>query len=175
MGVRAALLAAVLTVSCSKPVPIGNAAGPPEPVAYGREVQDAYRKVRAATALFHSTDAAGAAGYPTEVAQCLENAPHGGMGFHHVNRQYLTKTLEVERPQILLYERDADGKYVLNGVEYIVPYRLWPRDSVPPRIMGRNLVRSDQLQLWYMHMWVWKPNPSGLFADWNPTVQCRSG
>lgn len=152
---------------------MGSAANSPNAEAYGPEVRQAYQKVRAATAPFHNIDSAVAQGYPATVAQCLSDQTHGGMGFHHVNRKYLSRELDVERPQILLYERSANGKYVLNGVEYIVPYRLWPRDTVPPKIMGRELVRSDPLNLWYMHMWVWKANPAGLFADWNPSVQCQ--
>ena len=23
-----------------------------------------------------------------------------------------------------------------------------------------------------LHVWAWKHNPSGMFADWNPTVSC---
>jgi len=23
-----------------------------------------------------------------------------------------------------------------------------------------------------MHAWVWKPNPAGIMADWNPRVTC---
>jgi len=23
-----------------------------------------------------------------------------------------------------------------------------------------------------MHAWVWKPNPAGIMADWNPRVSC---
>jgi hypothetical protein len=168
---------ALVVTACSRAVPpsqFGNAGGPANPEPYGAEVRQAYLAVRAATAAFHNIDSATAQGYPATVAQCLSDSTHGGMGFHHVNRRYLSKELDVARPQILLYERDDNGKYVLNGVEFIVPYRLWPKDSIPPRIMGRNLVRSEPLQLWYMHMWVWKPNPAGLFADWNPRVRCRA-
>jgi hypothetical protein len=147
--------------------------GSPEPAAYGHLVLRGYERVREATKDFHDTAAAASAGYPTVVAQCIASSGHGGMGFHHVNRQYLSRELDVAKPQILLYEREADGGYVLNGVEYVIPYRLWPRDTVPPAIMGRTLVRSDDLQLWYLHMWVWKPNRAGLFADWNPEVTCR--
>ena len=25
---------------------------------------------------------------------------------------------------------------------------------------------------WDLHAWVWQPNPSGMFAEWNPKVQC---
>jgi hypothetical protein len=28
---------------------------------------------------------------------------------------------------------------------------------------------QDEFQL---HVWVWKHNPSGMFEDWNPTVNC---
>jgi len=23
-----------------------------------------------------------------------------------------------------------------------------------------------------LHVWIWRENPSGMFADWNPTVHC---
>jgi hypothetical protein len=39
--------------------------------------------------------------------------------------------------------------------------------------MGRELFREDERNYWYVHMWVWKVNPAGLFADWNPAVACR--
>lgn len=169
---RAVILMAALTVSCTRPLPIGNAGGSPNPAAYGSTVEKAYQRVRAATEPFHNLEAAVAQGYPTTVSRCIGHQTHGAMGFHHVNRRYLTKELDIERPQILLYERGTDGRYMLTGVEWVVPYRLWPRDSVPPSIMERQLVRSDELELWYMHMWVWKANPAGLFADWNPSVSC---
>jgi hypothetical protein len=97
------------------------------------------------------------------------------MGYHHTNRAYVDAKAEIERPEILLYERRADGSYALNGVEYIIPYRVWPRDSVPPRVMDRAMLRNDELSLWYLHMWAWTTNAAGLFADWNPSVQCRGG
>ena len=95
------------------------------------------------------------------------------MGYHHLNRGYVDNKVEIEKPEFLLYERTADGAYVLNGVEYIVPYRVWPKDSVPPKLLGRDMIQSEPLQYWYLHMWVWKPNASGLFSDWNPGVRCH--
>lgn len=141
---------------------------------YGIEVQNAYVKVRHATSPFRKLDAAVTAGYAASAPQCLAAAEHGAMGYHHVNREYLDNTLDVEKPEILLYERRSNGKYELNGVEYIVPYRVWPADSVPPKIMGRSLARADELKLWYMHMWVWKRNRAGLFANYNPDAECRT-
>ena len=79
--------------------------------------------------------------------------------------------VEVEKPEILLYERRGD-QYALNGVEYIIPFTRWPRDSVTPTVMGQPLRRNEELKLWYLHMWAWTRNPAGLFADWNPEVRC---
>ena len=144
-----------------------------DPASYGAAVKDGYDRVRKATDSFHKLDAAIAAGYAATVPSCLADSTHGGMGYHHVNRDLMDRTLDVEHPEILLYERRDDGSYALNGVEFIVPYRVWPADSVPPRIMGRDLQRADDLKLWYMHMWAWKSNSAGLFANYNPTVACR--
>ena len=170
-----AVVGLVLTMAgaCRTTATLGNAPGSPDPADYGTAVRRGYAEVRAATASFHDLEKAAAAGYPTEVPRCIGNGESGAMGYHHLNQRYLSRTLDVTKPQILLYERDKDGKYILNGVEWVVPYRLWPRDTVPPKIMGRTLVRSDPLQLWYLHMWAWKPNPAGLFADWNPSVHCH--
>ncbi len=92
-----------------------------------------------------------------------------------MNREYVDSRVEVERPEILLHERRGDGQYALNGVEYIIRYRLWPRDSVAPTIMGETIKQEDELRPWYQHMWIWKENPSGLFADWNPKVKRPEG
>jgi hypothetical protein len=145
-----------------------------DPAAYDAEVRQGYAVVRAATAAYRVLDSAVANGYAASVPQCLADSTHGAMGYHHVNRSYLDNRIELDKPEILLYERKADGSYGLNGVEYIIPYRAWPKDSVPPTLMGRDMFRSEPLQLWYMHMWVWMPNRAGLFADWNPAVQCRT-
>jgi hypothetical protein len=162
----------MLAACASQASHTGMTMTPAEPASYSSEVQDGYTRVRAATAAFKVLDSAVAKGYPAQVAQCLSDPTHGAMGFHHMNRALLDNRIEIEKPEILLYEKRANGTYALNGVEYIIPYRSWPRDSVPPKLMGRDMIRSDPLQLWYTHMWVWTPNKAGLFADWNPAVKC---
>lgn len=129
-------------------------------------------RVRAATAAFRELGQAVAAGYAASVDRCIAHPQHGGMGFHHSNRRLMDDRLEVEKPEILVYSRSGDGEYRLEGVEYIVPYTSRPRDAEPPTVMGQQLKRSDPLQLWYLHVWIWRENPSGLFADWNPHVSC---
>lgn len=83
-------------------------------------------------------------------------------------------TLDVEHPEVLVYERKPDGGFKLNGVEFLVPISPWTATE-PPRIMGQALKRADRLGIWYLHVWTWEPSPSGLFADWNPRVKCASG
>lgn len=53
------------------------------------------------------------AGYPRTVAQCVDNPPEGGMGYHHIHSGLLDARIELERPEILVYERAADGGYAL--------------------------------------------------------------
>jgi hypothetical protein len=166
----------VLALACVSQVPT-----PGDPTTarlargFSAEVRDGLGRVRAATARFSNLDSAVAAGYPRDVARCLADPHHGAMGFHHLNRALLDAQVEVERPEILLYERREDGSYTLTGVEYIVPYSRWPRDSVAPTVMGQALQRGDDLNLWYLHMWAWKENRLGLFANWNPAVACPAG
>lgn len=132
-------------------------------------------QLRAATRAFQNLDSAVAAGYPRNVADCLVHEHHGAMGYHHVNSRYVDAKAEVERPEILLYERLADGQYRLNGVEFIVPYRFVPRDSAAPTILGQTMKREDNLKFWYVHAWAWTPNPDGAFADFHPAVSCPAG
>jgi hypothetical protein len=126
-------------------------------------------RIRAATDAFHDTAAARAAGYPS-TEHCMESAA-GGMGHHFMNRSLLDDRLEVERPEILVYAPTKAGSLKLAGVEYVVPYSAWDRTE-PPRILGHDLKRSDELGIWYVHVWVWEENAKGLFADWNPAVKC---
>ncbi|MDP9176044.1 MAG: hypothetical protein M3O61_00020 [Gemmatimonadota bacterium] len=154
----------------------GCAGGPRRSASpvYDAQVTDGLNRLRAATRPFQNLDAAVAAGYPREVADCLVHEHHGAMGFHHVNRSYLDTRRDIERPQILLYERLPDGNYRLNAVEFIIPYRLWPRDSVAPVIMGQRLHHEDNLKFWYLHVWAWLNNPDGVFANFNSAVSCPS-
>ena len=142
---------------------------------YDTQVTDGVSRLRAATRPFHALDSAVAAGYPRTVPDCLVHEHHGAMGYHHVNRGFVDAKLDVERPEILLYERRPDGTYRLNAVEFIVPYRAWPRDSVAPVLMGQKLNHEDNLKIWYLHVWAWTKNPEGLFANFNPDVTCLNG
>jgi hypothetical protein len=158
----------------------GSAAAPGHQVAAaendqhdaGADVHADTARIRRATAAYRRLDAAVADGYARSVTQCIQHPRHGVMGYHHGNRALMDGRVELERPEILVYSRTASGESVLNGVEYVVPFSAVPRAGTPPRVMGQALKPSDELQLWYLHVWVWRENPSGLFADWNPALSC---
>jgi hypothetical protein len=143
------------------------------PAGFGEAVDRDVAKVRAATARFTSSAVATAAGYK-QVTECVEHQPDGAMGYHFQNNALLDTTLDVEHPEVLVYERKPDGTFKLNGVEFLVPISAWTATEAP-RIMGQPLKRADSLGIWYLHVWTWEPSPSGLFADWNPRVKCGAG
>jgi hypothetical protein len=143
------------------------------PSGFGDAVDRDVARVRAATARFTSTEAAEAAGY-ARVTDCVEHQPDGAMGYHFQNNALLDTTLDVDHPEVLVYERKPEGGFKLNGVEFLVPISAWTATE-PPRIMGQALKRADRLGIWYLHVWSWEASPSGLFADWNPRVKCGPG
>ena len=154
--------------------PAMNAAGATSvlPSGLGDDIDRDVARVRAATEPFKSTAAAEAAGYK-RVTDCVEYQPAGAMGYHFQNNALLDTTLDVEHPEVLVYERMPDGTFKLNGVEFLVPIPSWT-SAEPPKVMGQSLKRADRLGIWYLHVWTWEPSPSGLFADWNPRVKCDS-
>jgi hypothetical protein len=113
------------------------------PSGFGEDVDRDVARIRASTQTFRSLDKAVAAGYSRNGGGCVDNPPEGAMGFHHQNAAPLDARLEVERPEMLVYERLRDGSYRLNGVEYIVPFSAWPQSKEPPMVMGQNWSRGE--------------------------------
>jgi hypothetical protein len=142
------------------------------PSGFGADVDRDVKAVRETTAPFHSVDRALEAGYAQET-DCMEKPPEGGMGYHFTKRELRDGTVELEKPEVLVYEKRADGSFKLNGVEYIVPINAW-KQSDPPTVMGQPMKRFERAGFYYLHVWIWEHSPSGLFADWNPSVKCSA-
>lgn len=130
--------------------------------------------LRQATASFRTFNTAITAGWSTKITSCMSDQSLGGMGFHYGNTAYIDGTLHVDKPQLLLYEPQADGSEELVAVEYIVPYTAHARNEAPPELFGQKFKQNDTFQLWGLHVWAWKTNPSGIYADWNPHVNCNN-
>ncbi|MEZ4455186.1 MAG: hypothetical protein R2882_01360 [Gemmatimonadales bacterium] len=170
---RSVLSAAVAAVAVFGAACSHGASQTPAPAGAG--VNRDLAALRNATEPFKDLSRAVAAGYVAEVKDCIVHEHHGAMGYHHINRANIARDLAVDHPQFLLYERREDGSYRLNGVEFILPYRLWPRDTTAPVLMGQTLKHEDSFQYWYLHVWAWNENPEGTFADFHPAVTCPPG
>ena len=140
------------------------------PSGLGDAIDRDIAKIREATAKFQTSNAAEAAGYKLATG-CVQHQPAGAMGYHFNNEALFDATLDVEHPEVLVYEKRPDGTFQLNGVEFYVPTSAWT-SAEPPRIMGQELKTAPGLGFWFLHVWVWKRSPSGLFSVWNPDVKC---
>ena len=105
------------------------------PSGHGEAVDRDIMTVRAATAKFKTTAAAEAAGYK-RVTECVQHQPAGAMGYHFQNNALLDTKLDLQHPEVLVYEKMSDGTFQLNGVEFLVPISAWTSTD-PPRIMGQ--------------------------------------
>jgi len=139
--------------------------------------QSAVKEARQGTARFHQISHAEASGYGStlDLLGCFENPGVGGMGLHYLNAGLLDGTVEAGEPEALVYEMRADGQLKLVGLEYLVPAELVDPTN-PPQLFGRHFHPHPVLPFWIMHAWIWRPNPSGMFMDWNPNVAlCPEG
>lgn len=127
------------------------------------------REVHAAVARFHSAKQAEKAGYLSD-PHCVE-APPGGMGHHWVNPELVDPAFDATRPEALLYAPDRNGKLKLVGVEYIVINTGQARPSFEGHLFDVGGAPIPAAH-WTLHVWVTEPNPSGLFAPFNPNVDC---
>ena len=130
--------------------------------------------LRAATARFHRYEVAKDAKYTfLFMNMCMvDESPEkaGGMGYHYVNTELLDGKVEVDKPEALLYEPESNGQLRLVAVEYVIPKDAWRADTLP-RLFGQQL-KLNAFNLYALHVWAWENNPSGIYASWNPRVNC---
>ncbi|MDX1578074.1 MAG: hypothetical protein R3266_06300 [Gemmatimonadota bacterium] len=125
--------------------------------------------LRRATAPFHNFGKAQAAGYVALLTPCLEQLPDGAQGFHYGNPALIDGSVNLLEPEILQYEPQPGGHLRLVGVEYIVPLS----EPEPAPLLGQHFHANPNAGIWGLHVWLWRHNPSGMFADWNPKVSCE--
>ncbi|MGQ0648236.1 MAG: hypothetical protein ACT4P7_11765 [Gemmatimonadaceae bacterium] len=110
-------------------------------------------------------------GYTTAITACMANPPVGSMGVHYGNTSIIDGAVSQYKPEVLLYEPGPNGQLTFVGVEFIVPFTAWTSPT-PPVLFGQTFMANQTFQVWALHVWVGRDNPSGIFADWNPTVKC---
>jgi hypothetical protein len=128
--------------------------------------------VRRATAAFHGFANAQAAGYTVQFPAGCAESPVGVQGYHYLNPGLVDGEIELLRPELVMYEPQADGSLQLIGVDYVVPFTAWTAEE-PPTLLGVPFGRNEPLGVWALHIWAWRPNPIGMFAMWNPNASCK--
>ena len=166
IGLAVLLLLALASVAFAQPVTQAK--------ANGRTLVDTVRLV---TQRAH-VSAAEANGYGRFLG-CV-SGPDGSMGVHYPNPTLVGDgVLDPNRPEVLVYE-PKNGKLELAAVEYLVLYDDWHADNEGPPVLAGHVLnyvgspnRYGMPAFYELHVWAWKHNPNGVFADWNPNVSCE--
>ncbi|MFF7469308.1 hypothetical protein [Streptomyces sp. NPDC008092] len=106
-------------------------------------------------------------------SDACDRTAQGGAGYHYVKLADVG-SLDPAEPAGLLYEADADGNRALVAVEWIVPAGS---GTTAPTLFGQQFQPATTVPgvpgpVYTLRAWIWKDNPSGLLAPWNPTVAC---
>jgi hypothetical protein len=128
--------------------------------------------LRASLAPYSSLALAKGAGYSTALTDCMSNGDQGAMGVHWAKTSLIDAAADPLQPEALIYEPGTNGEASLVGVEFVVPYTAVARNATAPTLFGQDFSQNDVFQVWALHVWTHRANPSGLFAPWNPRVHC---
>jgi hypothetical protein len=102
----------------------------------------------------------------------------GGMGVHFLNVGLMGPKLDPLHPQVLLYE-PSGGSLRLVAAEWFVP--LSTGVTAAPQLFGQPFdgpmeghhpLMPEMMHHYDLHVWLWKPNPAGMFSPTNPSVKC---
>ncbi|WP_148058695.1 hypothetical protein [Agrococcus jenensis] len=170
-------IVALLAAGALVAAPTAAGAAGHTPSAYNSDLAE----LRASIAQYHNTDHAMADGYlPPEEGTLLDacfTLPDAGMGVHWADWSLYDTTAEVGAPELLVYEPMRNGGLRLVAVEYIVPQAEWDAEhDDPPMLFDRvmQVVAPPGTAPFYaLHAWVFKHNPWGMHADFNPDVTCE--
>jgi hypothetical protein len=127
-------------------------------------------RVRAANDRFSNVAVAVAEGYAP--IPCASGADGGAMGVHYVNGKLIeADVIDISRPQAVMYEPKPNGEMTLIAVEYITS--KGPAALEGHRFNFNGAPNRYGLGPFYeLHVWAWKRNSRGAFADMNPDVSC---
>ena len=176
-------------------IPLAEAA-PAEPtLEQVRAATERFRDVRVALAEGYVPD-------PMNICEKAEYmgrpASLGAMGIHYFRPDLLGITgdkprvdgtgthTDFTRPAVLIYEPRADGSLELVAVENLVFVKAWHAagNDRPPSFHGveYDMMRDDPATAideahmfephYDRHVWVYRDNPNGMFAQFNPNVNC---
>ncbi|MFE4635297.1 hypothetical protein ACFRJ1_18255 [Streptomyces sp. NPDC056773] len=143
----------------------------PAPQANANAIATAYR----ATAPHQFPHTAAAAGYVPDAYCVPGKAGVGGLGYPHFNHAH-DDSLDPAKPTALIYVDDTHGTRRLAALEWVST-----RKDGPPKLFGTAFHGPipgkfpGQPTHYTLRLWLWKENPGGRFALYNPAVSCRPG
>jgi hypothetical protein len=142
---------------------------------------------------------------PMEMCETAEHmgmpAELGGMGIHYFRPDLLGITAveprvdgtgthtDFRQPAVLIYEPQADGTLELVAIENLVFKAAWEAagNRQPPTFNGvpwdtmedDPSTPADEAHMFAphydLHVWIYRDNPKGLYAQFNPNVSCANG
>ena len=166
-------------------------------LAAGRAATERFRDVNVAIAEgflrdpFNTCETAEMIGRPAAL---------GAMGIHYFRPDLLGVTAppnprvngtgthtDFRTPAILIYEPQADGSLALVAVENLVFKASWAAagHAEPPSFLGvpfdsmeddpaTPMDEAHRFEPHYdRHVWIYRENPNGMFAQFNPNVSCQ--
>lgn len=188
------LLAAAALSTTADPGP----ASPSEPtLAQVRAAAAKYQDVNVALAEGYIKDPSGMC---ETAVMTGRPAKLGAMGVHYFRPDLLGITgppdprvdgngtyTDFHHPAVLLYEPQADGSLKLIAVENLVFEKAWRAagHTQPPSFHGvpfDHMVDNPATKVdeahgfmphYDRHVWVFRDNPNGVFAQYNPSVTCK--
>lgn len=189
-----ALTAAALAAACAA----SSGPGPGEPtLAEVRRLTERFQDVRVALAEGYIRDPFDLC----DTAEMMGRPPSmGAMGVHYFRADLLGVTAppsprvngdgthtDFRLPSILIYEPQADGSLELVAVENLVFRQAWHASGhaerpsfhgVPYDAMTDDPATAiDEAHMFEphydRHVWIYRDNPNGVFAPFNPAVSCE--
>jgi hypothetical protein len=122
------------------------------------------KEAREATIRYKDINNAFADGY-IDIHVVMEN-----MGYHFEKPSLADSVFDIKHPELLVYNKNADGSFKLVAIEYAVP--LDKSADAPKGFTGKQDVwdHNTGFGLWLLHAWVYEFNPDGVFNPTNPRV-----
>jgi hypothetical protein len=193
LKIGAAVLAAVVSISAP-----ANLVGNGEPsLAEVRKATERFQDVKVALAEGYLRDPMNICDSADIMGR---SASLGAMGIHFFRPDLLGITAppnprvdgngthtDFRRPAILIYEPQTDCSLKLVAVENLVFQKSWHAagNKRPPSFQGVEYdtmrddpaTKVDEAHMFEphydRHVWLYRPNPNGVFAQFNPNVSCK--
>lgn len=200
IGLTGSLTPGLTSDAAAQQAPLASAsavrAAPAPTLAAIRKAAAKYRDVNVALAEGYIRDP-----HDLCIVAATEGQPRqlGAMGIHFFRPDLLGITAgeprvdgngthtDFLRPAVLIYEPRADGSLELLAIENLVWAKAWKDagNTAPPSFLGNDYyymhdnpaTPADEAHgfepHYELHIWLYRKNPSGMFAQFNPNATCE--